>query len=127
MRDYIQLANDLERQASADSLGDFSRQLMTQAAQAVRELKVIADKMTSLGSDLEDQVSEQLQADEFFHGDFSFDNLESVMRDAAPLEIRQVERTHSLPDIWAVKTSSGILEFYSLADAEMAVEEDEGK
>jgi len=113
---------------------------LAEASAAITELKVIADKMTSLGVDLEDQVAEQLQANLYLdcRNGYEGETLEEVMVDREILSPRALDRYHLLPRVWGVvfpelnryipEDDSWVLEdervvreFYSQEEAEEAV------
>lgn len=104
MRDYVDL---MARLSKAGGL------LAQEAAEAIRELKVIADRMTNLGADLEEQVQEQLEATFFWDAaekdGYGFESVEHVLERYARGEIARIHRAHDLPDTYAVTASDNTI------------------
>jgi len=121
--DYVDLVCRLE--SSSDPLH-------REAAEAIKNLRSICNRMTDLGVDLEEQVAEQLQADVFWvEGDpqLAFDP-EDAMGDVELLTPVTLRCCHELPSKIAVKydglgegEGEIVLIYEDMGEAEAAIRE----
>jgi len=110
MRDYADLCARLDRS------GDH---LMSEASEAIRELKVMADKMTALGADLESQVAEQLEPDIFWVQEDDvqyFVTLEDFMKGYRVGQVVALGRAKSLPSQFARREEDGTITTWYAGD-----------